>query len=286
MSNPFSSQFAWPAPAKVNLFLHVTGRRPDGYHELQTVFQFLDLADELYFQPRGDGLCQRIDGPDSVPPDQDLCVRAAQALSRLSGAGLGADIRLVKRIPIGGGLGGGSSNAATTLVALNRLWNTGFTVDELADVGRRLGADVPIFVRGSASWAEGVGEKLSDIELPEPWFVVIAPQVSVSTAEIFQSPDLKRDHAPITRDEFRAGAGHNDCEPITCRRYPQVAEALTWLRGQAPQAAMSGTGSAVFAAFPGHSIAEHVAAQVRPEWRCYVTRGLNRSPLADIIHGL
>lgn len=286
MSNPFSSAYAWPAPAKLNLFLHVTGRRPDGYHQLQTLFQFIDLQDELYFRPRGDGLCERTTGPADIPERDDICVRAAQALSQESGCGLGADIRLIKRIPVGGGLGGGSSDAATTLVALNRLWNTGFTVDELATVGRRLGADVPVFVRGAASWAEGIGERLSPVALDEPWYLLLVPPVNVSTREIFTAPELCRHHSPVTMDDFGAGRTGNDCEPVTCARHPQVAESLAWLRQKNPRATMSGTGATVFAAFPEAAQAQQLAASAPASWRTFVVRGLNRSPLADIIHGL
>lgn len=279
---PYTTEHAWLAPAKLNLFLHVTGRRADGYHELQTVFQFLDFNDHLFFTPRGDGVIRRIEGPAHIPEDQDLVLRAAHALKAASGCDLGADIRLQKNIPVGAGLGGGSSNAATTLVALSQLWNLGFTPDELARIGLSLGADVPVFVRGRAAWAEGVGERLRPITLPEPWFVVITPPVHVSTAEIFSAPDLRRDSALITPDDFFAGRSRNDCEPVTCARYPQVQQALDWLRQHGP-ALMSGTGASVFLAFDSRVQAEALAARALPTWQVFVARGLNQSPLAGIM---
>ena len=294
---PYTAEHAWLAPAKLNLFLHITGRRTDGYHELQTVFQFLDFNDYLFFTPRGDGVIRRIEGPTHIPEDQDLVLRAAHALKAASGCDLGADIRLQKNIPVGAGLGGGSSNAATTLVALSRLWNLGFTPDELARIGLSLGADVPVFVRGRAAWAEGVGERLRPMVLPEPWFVVITPPVHVSTAEIFSAPELRRDSALITPEDFLAGHSRNDCEPVTCARYPQVRQALDWLRHQARDAqdarvprahgcagaAMSGTGASVFLGFDSRAQAEAVAKLALPTWQVFVARGLNQSPLAGIM---
>jgi 4-diphosphocytidyl-2-C-methyl-D-erythritol kinase len=279
MSNvPFTTEFPWPAPAKLNLFLHVTGRRADGYHNLQTVFQFLDFGDSLFFVPRGDGVIHRSSGADEIPQDQDLVVRAAHALKSASGAGLGADIAVTKRIPMGGGLGGGSSDAATTLVALNRLWNLGLTTDELATIGLKLGADVPVFVRGLASWAEGVGEHLRPLNLPEPHYLVVTPPVAVSTGEIFSAPELPRATEPITAEAFLGGAGQNDCEAVTCARYPQVQEALDWLRQFGP-ARMSGTGSSVFLACPSRAEARTLQDQVPQNWHSFVAAGLNQSPL-------
>jgi 4-diphosphocytidyl-2-C-methyl-D-erythritol kinase len=285
MAALFSSAYRWPAPAKLNLFLHVTGRRADGYHRLQTVFQFLDYGDALQFAPRGDGRIRCEGAGGAIPDDSNLAVRAARLLSDASGCGLGADIRLIKRIPIGGGLGGGSSDAATTLVALNRLWNTGFAPDELETLGVRLGADVPVFLRAQASWAEGVGERLHPVDLPEPWFLVMTPNVEVSTAAVFGDPALRRDHEPVTEADFRAGRCGNDCEPVTRRLYPQVGEALDWL-AQFGEARMSGTGASVFCAFPTESAAHEVARHASGRWPHFVARGLNRSPLADIMRGL
>jgi len=285
MLAPFSASFPWPAPAKINLFLHVLDRRPDGYHNLQTVFQFLDFSDELYFKPRGDGVCRRTDGPASIPANDDLTVRAARLLSEASGCGLGADIRVIKRIPVGGGLGGGSSDAATTLIALNRLWNLGFPIDELIPIGLRLGADVPVFLRAHAAWAEGVGERLRDVDLPCPWFAVVTPRVAVSTREVFTAAALQRNRAPVSWADFQKGQVENVCTPVTRALYPEVGEVIDWLNRHAP-ARMSGTGASVFAAFATEAEARAVAAQVPRPWGAFVAQGLNRSPLADIMRGL
>lgn len=285
MSDPSAADFAWPAPAKLNLFLHVTGRRPNGYHELQTIFQFLDYGDSLYMSVRTDGLCRRLGGPDSIPEAEDLCIRAAQLLKHSAGCGLGADIRLEKRIPIGGGLGGGSSDAATTLVALNHLWGLGRSPDQLADLGVGLGADVPVFVRAQAAWAEGVGERLTPLQLPEPWYLVLTPPVAVSTREIFGAAELKRDSIPVTFDDFAQGRVRNDCEPVTRARHPEVAHALDWLQARA-LARMSGTGASIFSSFQNEAAARALQAQAPASWNSFVAHGLNRSPLADIIRRL
>lgn len=282
---PLTAEFPWPAPAKINLFLHVVGRRADGFHELQTVFQFLDHGDTLFFRPRGDGICQRENAIPGIPEDEDLAVRAARLLSQASGVGLGADIRVDKRLPVGGGLGGGSSNAATTLVALNRLWNLGFTRDELASLGLKLGADVPVFVHGHASFAEGVGERLSSLELPEPWFLVLTPPLSVNTREIFEAPELRRDTPRITSRQFRAGSvTRNDCEPVTRQRYPLVDEALRAL-GRFAHTRMSGTGSSVFAAFASRPEALMARSAMPAGWSSFIARGLNESPLSRLRAG-
>lgn len=278
----FTATFPWPAPAKLNLFLHVTGRRADGYHELQTLFQFVDFGDSLYVTPRGDGTFVRSGGPEGVSEADDLVLRAARAIRQASGANLGAEIRVEKRIPMGAGLGGGSSDAATTLVALNRLWNLGLPADELAQIGLSLGADVPVFVRGIAAWAEGVGERLTPVIVNEPWFLIVVPPVNVSTAEIFSAPELTREHPHIDLADFRAGRAGNDCEAVTAARYPLVAQALAWLRTHAP-AQMSGTGAAVFAAFDTRERAEAVAATAPAGWQTIVARGRNRSPLLDAV---
>lgn len=273
----------WPAPAKINLFLHVLGRRADGYHRLQTLFQFLDYGDELRFQLREDGQIRRSAGPEEIPEDSDLAIRAARALRAACAGRQGVDIAVDKRTPAGAGLGGGSSDAATVLVALNRLWDCGLDNDRLAAIGLTLGADVPVFVRGLAAWAEGVGEQLTPVQLPEPWYVVLVPPVQVATAAIFGAPELKRDSAPITLADYLAGAGHNDCTPVTTARYPLVAEALRWLQTQGYQARMSGTGGAVFAACRDESEARATVARAPAEWRGFAARGLNVSPLAAII---
>jgi len=268
----------WPAPAKLNLFLHVLGRREDGYHRLQTLFQFLDHGDELRFELRPDARVDRPEGAAAVPAEQDLVVRAALALQAATGTTQGVAIHVLKRIPMGAGLGGGSSDAATTLVALNRLWRCGLGTNALAALGLKLGADVPVFVHGLASWAEGVGETLTPVTLPEPWYAVIAPDVHVATAKIFSAPELRRDHPAITLADYEHGAGTNDCTPVTCARYPEVAAALGWLSRAAP-ARMSGTGGAVFAAFADERTARAALDGLPTQWRGFVARGLNLSPL-------
>lgn len=268
----------WPAPAKVNLFLHITGRRTDGYHLLQTVFQFLDLCDRIDFELREDGRILRAEGPADLPVHQDLTMRAAQLLKDLTGVAAGAAIHLRKMIPTQAGLGGGSSDAATALVALNELWGTGLSAAELANLGLKLGADVPVFLRGESAWAEGIGEVLSPLELPEPWYLVIQPPCQVATREIFQAPELTRNSAPITIAGFRAGAARNDFEPVVRARYPAVAKALDWL-GKHGEARLTGSGACVFAAFADESRARQVAAMLPHDWRSFVTKGCNRSLL-------
>ncbi|MGH8577035.1 MAG: 4-(cytidine 5'-diphospho)-2-C-methyl-D-erythritol kinase [Gammaproteobacteria bacterium] len=270
----------WPAPAKINLFLHVLGRRPDGYHELQTVFQFAGLCDTLSFDLRDDGEVRRTTDLPGVTPEADLVVRAARLLQSRSGTRLGADIGVSKRIPIGAGLGGGSSDAATTLVALDHLWGTGLPSPELQAIGRRLGADVPIFLHGQATWAEGIGERFSAISLEEPWYLLIRPDTEVSTAVVFNDPDLTRNTSPITIARFLAGEGHNDCEPVVRARYPEVGAALDWL-GERAAPRLTGTGSCVFAAFPSEAEARAVLTELPRRWEGFVAQGRNRSPLLD-----
>jgi 4-diphosphocytidyl-2-C-methyl-D-erythritol kinase len=270
----------WPAPAKLNLFLHITGRRADGYHLLQSVFQFLDFGDEIYLDVREDGAIHRLNELPGVAPEQDLVVRAARLLQQQSGCRLGADIRVDKRLPMGGGLGGGSSDAATVLVALNRLWGVNLPVSQLAQLGLQLGADVPVFVHGHAAWAEGVGEILEPVELPEPWYLVIIPPVEVSTAKIFSDPQLTRDCQAIKIRAFLAGDGENVCQPVASRHYPEIAQALAWL-GNFAQAKMTGTGSCIFAAFDTRSQAEALYQQLPVNWRGFVAKGSNRSALYD-----
>ena len=268
----------WPAPAKLNLFLHIVGRRADGYHLLQTVFQFVNFGDELAFRLRDDGQIQRIGEVPGVAPEADLVVCAARLLQQEADISKGMDIHVTKRLPMGGGLGGGSSDAATTLVALNQLWDVGYSDDRLAELGLRLGADVPVFVRGHAAWAEGVGEQLTPIELSEPWFVVVVPPCQVPTPEIFADPDLTRNASVIKIRRFLSGQGVNVCEPVVRRRYPIVGEALDWL-GQFAPARMSGTGASIFAAFDDEASARAVLEQLPPGWRGFVAQGLNESPL-------
>jgi len=269
---------AWPAPAKLNLFLHVVGRRPDGYHELQTVFQLLDLADELEFSVRKDGQLRRTVGPPEVPAGDDLAVRAARLLRDRTGTRHGADIVVRKRIPLQGGLGGGSSDAATALVALNELWGTGLDEDRLAALGLELGADVPVFVRGRSAWAEGIGERLTPLRLPPRWFAVIRPAAAVATAEIFQASELTRNSPRITIKGFLQSGGRNDCEPVVASRHPEVRRVLEWL-GQRGAARLTGTGSCVFAAFGRRDEAAAALAGLPSEWLGFVARGLDISPL-------
>ena len=268
----------WPAPAKLNLFLQVTGRRPDGFHELQTVFQIIDLCDSLDFEVRDDGLVKRVAGSAAVAPEEDLVVRAARLLQRRGAVEHGVRIAVRKRIPLQGGLGGGSSDAATTLVALNELWGTGLGVDELAALGLQLGADVPVFVRGHSAWGEGVGEELVPIDLPQRWFAVIRPPVAVSTAAVFQAPELTRNSPKITIRGFLQTGGRNDCEPVVTARYPEVRQALDWL-GQFGEARMTGTGSCVFVSFARRDEAAGALAGLPEGWQGSVARGLAASPL-------
>ena len=268
----------WPAPAKLNLFLHVTGRRADGYHDLQTVFQLLDWGDDIGIEITDDVRVERIEGPAGISPADDLAVRAARALQAATSVRHGARIRVRKRIPLGGGLGGGSSDAATTLLVLNRLWGTALKPAELAARGLGLGSDVPFFVHGSSAWAEGRGEELTPLELPPAWYLVVWPGVAVATAGIFQAPELTRNSPLITIRALSPGQTRNDCEPLVRSRYPPVAAALDWL-GARTSARLSGTGSCVFASFASAAEAERVAARVPDEWRAYVARGVNQSPL-------
>ena len=270
----------WPAPAKLNLFLQITGRRADGYHELQTVFQLLDFGDRLRLQVSEDGGVQRLSTVAGVPPEQDLTVRAARLLQKYSGCSQGVAIEIDKRIPMGGGLGGGSSDAATVLVALNHLWHTGLDPDELADLGLTLGADVPVFVRGESAWGEGVGEHLRPVQLPEAWFFVLCPNVCVPTAELFASPQLTRDARPITIRDYLAGAGLNVFEPLVRARYPAVDAAMTWLtQASGIQARMTGTGSSIFVALSDEQHARDLMARRPDPWQAFYARGVNQSPL-------
>jgi len=284
----------WPAPAKLNLCLHVTGRRADGYHELQTIFQLIALTDELSFEMAPEGLIERRDDGDArsgalgaIASEADLSVRAARLLAtaareRLRKSVPGVVIRIRKRIPIGGGLGGGSSDAATTLLALNSLWGVGFDRPTLAALGVRLGADVPVFVVGVSGLGEGVGERLTPLELPERWFLLIHPGVSVPTAAVFQAPELTRNSPVLTIPALLASGGRNDCEPVVRERYPEVADAIDWLARFAP-ARLTGTGSCIFASFDSAAAAERVAARVPDHWRAWVARGVSRSPLLDLL---
>jgi 4-diphosphocytidyl-2-C-methyl-D-erythritol kinase len=266
----------WPAPAKLNLFLHVVGRRADGYHLLQTAFQFLDYSDQLRFEITPDGRISRAHAVADVEEGADLCLRAARLLQVHSGTSRGAVISLTKQIPVGGGLGGGSSDAATTLIALNQLWGLGLSRVALADLGLQLGADVPVFVHGRAAWAEGVGDVLTPIDFEEPWYVVLSPPVQVSTREVFQDPDLTRQTPTITIRAFRAGQGANDLEAVVRRRYPEVDRTIRWLSQYGP-ARMTGSGACVFVAVTSRAAGEQILE--RAPCTGFVARGLNRHPL-------
>lgn len=269
---------SWPAPAKINRFLHIVGRRDDGYHLLQTVFQFLDMGDRLHFACTTDGRVQRVGDVSGVSEAADLSVRAARLLQHVTGCARGAVIRVDKQLPIGGGLGGGSSDAATTLMALNEIWGTGLDEDILAELGLRLGADVPVFVRGRAAWGEGVGERLVPVMLDEPWFLVVDPRIIVATADVFQAAELTRNSPRITIDGFYAGGVRNDCEPVVRRLYPEIGRALDWL-GRFSEARLTGTGACIFAPFEEEREARSVLARLPCRWRGWVARGCNHSPL-------
>ena len=267
-----------PAPAKLNLMLHITGRRADGYHLLQTVFQFIDLSDWLEFELAADGRIQRTQSTTPVAAEDDITLAAANLLQTRFGVSQGVSIRLDKHIPIGGGLGGGSSDAASCLLALNRLWELDLSLSQLAEIGLELGADVPVFVNGRAAWAGGVGEALQPIDIKEPIYLVIDPQIEVSTAQIFAAQELTRNCDPITIRAFLRGVGRNVCEPVVRKRYPQVGEALDWLN-QFGQAHMSGTGGCVFAEIDSLRQAEIVKSRVPEPWVGYVAAAMNNSPL-------
>jgi 4-diphosphocytidyl-2-C-methyl-D-erythritol kinase len=279
-----SSRSVWPAPAKLNLFLHILGRRPDGYHELQTCFQFIDLCDEITIEVRTDGLIRRTVEIPGLPAEADLCIRAAKALQAASGSALGADISLAKKIPVGGGLGGGSSDAATCLIALNHLWGIDWPREKLAAIGLKLGADVPVFVHGRVAWGEGVGERLTPLYPPqaptEANYLILKPNVFVSTATVFQDPELTRNSAPITIHGFLASGGRNDCLGVVRRRYPEVAHALDWLSVYG-SARLTGTGACVFLACENKDLAQEISRKVPPEFECFLARGLNDSPLLE-----
>jgi 4-diphosphocytidyl-2-C-methyl-D-erythritol kinase len=279
-----STRSLWAAPAKLNLFLHILGRRPDGYHELQTCFQFVDLCDEIGIEVRPDGVIRRAREIPGLPAEADLCIRAATALQAASGSALGADIDLAKKIPVGGGLGGGSSDAATCLVALNHLWGIHWPREKLAALGLKLGADVPVFVQGRAAWAEGVGERLTPLYPPlapiEANYLILKPKVFVSTVAVFQDPELTRNSAPITIHGFLASGGRNDCLGVVRRRYPEVAHALDWL-SVFGAARLTGTGACVFLACETKDFAQEILRKMPPEFEGFLARGLNDSPLLE-----
>lgn len=271
----------WPAPGKLNLMLRIVGQRPDGYHLLQTVFQFIELCDWLSFEVNGHGVVTLANPLPGVPVDDDLTVRAARLLQKETGCRKGASIAVDKRLPMGGGLGGGSSDAATTLVALNHLWGLGLSSHRLQELGLSLGADVPVFVNGVAAWAEGVGERLTAMMLAEPWFVVLAPDCHVATGKVFSAPNLTRNHDPIKISDFPAVWQGNDCLDVVGELYPPVKAALADLAGFSGNAKLTGTGACVFAAFDSEFEANQAAEALRGRWRLWVTRARNRSGLIE-----
>ncbi len=274
----------WPAPAKLNLFLHILGRRPDGYHELQTCFQFVDLCDEITIEVRSDGVIRRTVDIADCPPRRIFASARPGRCRRPAARPLGADIGLAKKIPVGGGLGGGSSDAATCLLALNHLWGVDWPREKLAALGLKLGADVPVFVHGRVAWAEGVGERLTPLypplAPPEANYLILKPNVLVSTAAVFQDPELTRNSAPITIHGFLASGGRNDCLGVVRRRYPEVAHALDWL-SLFGSARLTGTGACVFLACETKDLAQEILRKVPPEFEGFLARGLNDSPLLE-----
>ena len=274
----------WPAPAKLNLFLRIVGRRADGYHRLQTVFQLLDWGDSVHLRVRRDGLIQRTGGDTAnIPESDDLLIKAAKSLQSGLKTEYGVDLFVDKRVPVGGGFGGGSSNAATVLVALNRLWHAGLDTDQLADLGLVLGADVPVFVRGHNAWAEGVGELLTPLRLPPAWFLLVDPGVSVPTRDLFQDPELTRDAAPATIADFVSGVAlGNAFEPVLRRLQPAVDAALTVL-SQYGQACLTGTGSGCFLRFDSQVAALEVQARLPASLRSWVAAGAAHSPLLEAV---
>lgn len=281
----FSAELSLPAPAKLNLMLHIVGRRADGYHLLETLFQFLDYADTLHFCTRDDGQIILHSTIDGVAHDDNLIVRAARLLQTTSQSKLGADIWLEKKLPIGGGIGGGSSNAATTLVGLNHLWHTHLTLEKLAELGLTLGADVPVFVLGRAAFAQGIGEQLQPVDLPEPWYLVAVPPVSISTAKIFSDPCLTRDTPASNMRTVLKQSGHNDCQAVVEKHYPEVRNALILLN-KFVEARLTGTGSCIFGGFPNEQQAAKVATQISESLPSFVAQGANISMLHRVLQNL
>ncbi|PCJ36906.1 MAG: 4-(cytidine 5'-diphospho)-2-C-methyl-D-erythritol kinase [Cellvibrionales bacterium] len=271
-----------PAPAKINLFLHITGRRADGYHELQTLFQLLDYGDRLSFERRDDSVITLSPAHPTITEKDNLVYRAAKALQEVAqqqqtAQHYGADIHLLKCLPLGGGLGGGSSDAATALIGLNQLWQLDFSREQLSAIGLELGADVPVFIHGRTAWAEGIGEILSPVDMPECWYLILAPNVEVSTATIFSHQQLTRDARAITIRAFLEQGGRNACQPIAEKLYPEVKTARKWLE-QYATVRMTGTGACIFASFENEAQAHKVLADVPQRWQAFVARGVNHSP--------
>ena len=267
----------YPAPGKLNLFLHVLGRRPDGYHDLQTVFRLVERADRVGVAVRNDGRVQF----SGIFNEANLCLRAAKLLKERSGTKLGCDLTLEKNLPVGGGMGGGSSDAATVLLVLNKVWKTNFSREKLQELALTLGADVPFFIFGRNALGEGIGERLTALDLPAAWYLVLAPQVEVSTAAVFADNSLTRNTKPLKIPPFFAGQGANDLEAVVARRYPAVAAQLAWLKDRCPQARMTGSGACVFAEFRTETEARALERELPPGAHGFVTRGLDRHPLHD-----
>ncbi len=275
-----SAVVRYPAPAKLNLFLHVVGRRPDGYHLLQTAFTFIDRRDYLSFIVRDDGAISRVMGPAEIPESNDLCIRAARLLQAKTDWRLGVSISLEKHLPTGAGLGGGSSDAATTLIVLNRLWGINLSREELQSIGLELGADVPVFIFGRSAFAEGIGERFQPLDVPKAWYVVLTPPIHVATQAIFADAELTRDSIPIKISDFSAATSRNDLEPAAVRRFPVIKQYIQWLNKYSP-ARMTGSGSAVFAAFPTEIEAETVLKALPETMQGFVAEGWSVHPLAD-----
>jgi len=271
----------FPAPGKLNLFLHVLGRRADGYHELQTVFRLIDRCDRVGIAVRSDGAIRRHDPLPGLAEGDDLCLRAARLLQARAKCAAGADLALDKRLPVGGGLGGGSSDAATTLLVLNRLWGTGLARDDLQAMALELGADVPAFVHGRNAFGEGVGERLTALELPPAWYLVLEPPVRLSTRDVFSDNALTRNTKPLKIPPFFPGLGANDLEPVAVRRSPEIARTLAWLRERRPAARMTGSGACVFAELGTEEEARALHGELPADLRGFVARGLERHPLYD-----
>ena len=282
MASSLDSTWYLPAPAKLNLFLHITGVRDDGYHNLQTIFQLLDYSDEVTLKLRQDGVINRVEGLESVEPEDDLIVKAARALQHHTSCSYGADLGVRKALPIGGGIGGGSSDAATTLLGLNQLWKCDVPQGELLAIARTLGADVPVFVKGTSAWAEGIGEELTPLELPEKWYLVVHPNVFVSTSKLFSSKLLTRNKTILNMRISSTADTENVFESVVRSEYPEVEKSLEWLSKFAP-ARMTGTGSCVFASFESKDQAVAVMQQLPRKWVAFVAKAVNNSPLLDAL---
>jgi 4-diphosphocytidyl-2-C-methyl-D-erythritol kinase len=280
-NDQWSWQSVYPAPAKLNLFLHIVGRRADGYHLLQTLFCLVNHGDSLQFSPREDGQVVLTSPLPGVPAENDLTVRAVRLLQTETGCRKGVEINVEKRLPMGGGLGGGSSDAATVLLALNHLWQLGLSRRQLQEIGLSLGADVPVFIYGRNAFAEGVGETLQPVDLPPAWYVVLEPPVQVPTAAIFSAPELKRDTPPMRASDWKPGTGVNDLEAVAVSRFPVIGDTIGWLNGFA-EARMTGSGACVFAAFPQKEAADVVIRQLPAGMRGWRAAGLDAHPLCAL----